>query len=98
MNLDELSMEEIKNGYVANEGGFTCMVCGASFANGEIYPCGGRYFDALHMVQRHVEIEHGPRLEQLLASDSKYVTLTSNQKKVFTLFAAVTRRSPPSSA
>ena len=88
MNLDELSMEEIKNGYVANEGGFTCMVCGAAFANGEVYPCGGRYFDALHMVQRHVEIEHGPRLEQLLASDSKYVTLTSNQKKVFTLFAA----------
>lgn len=85
-NLYESDIETIKNGfyYDSKKGIYTCAVCGASFENGEIYPVGGRFFDAERAVSAHVS-EHGDRFSVLLDQDGKYLTLTENQRELFTL-------------
>lgn len=88
IGIDECSAEELTSGFRLDEktGRYTCIRCGTVFEEGEIYPFGDRFYDARRALKRHIEQEHPDRLRFLLDSDSKYLTLTDNQKELMRMF------------
>lgn len=87
MEIDNLSVEELKKGYRFDIGynAYICNTCGEVFEVGEIFSFKGRFFEASRAVKMHVDMEHGDNLRNLLYTESKYNTLTSNQKELLTL-------------
>lgn len=87
ITLEDASVEALRSGLVEEDGGFTCVYCGARFENGEVFPVGSRFFDARRAAQLHAAA-HEDRLERLFALGEKALSLTDNQKKLLTRFAA----------
>ncbi|MCE5196338.1 MAG: DUF2087 domain-containing protein [Negativicutes bacterium] len=81
-DLESLSMQEIVQGYFfdADQKAYFCTDCGSSFAIGEVYCLAERYFQAEQAVQMHQKTRHQNRLAEFLESDSKYLSLTENQR------------------
>ncbi len=90
MDFGKLTLDELKQGYRrdAQGGAYVCNVCGERFADGQVYPADGRYFTPEHAAGRHVISEHGGGAAVLIRSDTKYNSLTENQKDLLTRFAA----------
>ncbi|AWH78658.1 DUF2087 domain-containing protein [Clostridioides difficile] len=88
MKIENLSIDDIKRGYIFNAdlNCYSCIKCTKTYEVGEIYKIGNRFFEASKAIELHMELEHSDYLEQLLNSDSKYNTLTENQKQLFQLF------------
>nr|UWI49571.1 DUF2087 domain-containing protein [Clostridioides difficile] len=88
MKIENLSIKDIKQGYVFNAelNCYSCIICGKTYEVGEIYSVGDRFFEASRAIELHTELKHGNYLEQLVNNDSKYNTLTDNQKQLFKLF------------
>ena len=89
MKFEDLSIRDIKKGYTFNKdaNSYTCIICGETFYKGEIYPVEKRFFEAERAAIFHAESKHGNYTEQLINNDSKYNTLTDNQKQLFQLFS-----------
>lgn len=87
MDLDHLSIDELKNGfrYVPEARVYICIACGQRFENGEVFSIQGRFFEAQRAVAVHVVEQHGDNLNRLLHEDSKYNSLTDNQKQLLSL-------------
>jgi hypothetical protein len=84
MDIEKLSVEELKRGYTFDEASnsYICHTCKQVYEAGEIYNVGKRQFEAARAIREHVEMEHGDSLKQLIYSESKYNTLTDNQKEL----------------
>ncbi|MCR3956738.1 MAG: DUF2087 domain-containing protein [Gudongella sp.] len=82
MELEKLSIEELKNGYrfEKESGSYICNTCSRNYETGEIYKFGDRLFEASKAIEIHMMAEHKDRLENMLFGESKYNTLTDNQK------------------
>jgi hypothetical protein len=83
----ELTIQEMKQGYQSEDGYYSCISCGERFEKGEIFPLSGRFFEAGKAVALHMEECHADYLSGLINSDSKYNSLTENQKQLLRLFA-----------
>ena len=88
MDYDTLSLEEIKRGFRFDndKDAYTCNYCEKPFPKGQVFPIGGAYYDPEHAAAKHIEAEHGGSFARLLYSDTKYNTLTGNQKELLSLF------------
>lgn len=82
-DIENMSVEEIKRGYryYSENEEYVCLVCQRTFQQGEIYRIEDRFFEARLAVKEHVK-SHGKRLDALLGQDSRYITLTDNQKEL----------------
>lgn len=87
MELTKLAIDELKQGYRfdTNTDAYICNICRKAFVVGEIYAFEERFFEAFRAVKLHVETEHGDVLKHLLYMESKYNTLTDNQKELLSL-------------
>lgn len=87
LNFDKLTIEELKNGYKfdSETNTYHCNSCNRCFEVGEIYPIKGRFFDASRAVKMHLSMEHDDYSKKLIYSESKYNTLTENQKELLAL-------------
>ena len=87
INFDEFPIEDIKNGYSYHPmtKQYSCMLCKTVFEVGEICRFGERFFDASRAISLHMEQEHGGMFPQLLASDSKYNSVTDKQKELLSM-------------
>lgn len=87
MEIDRLSVEELKKGYRfdADTDSYICNTCRRAFEKGEVYSFDNRFFEAVRAVKLHVEKEHGDNLKRLLYTESKYNTFTDNQKELLLL-------------
>ncbi|NLB90511.1 MAG: DUF2087 domain-containing protein [Clostridiales bacterium] len=88
MDLEKRTIEELKQGYVflAEQKSYACLYCGKGFSQEEVFPVGEAFYMAQKAVQVHVEKEHGGPYHQLSRWESKYNTLTENQKQLMDLF------------
>ena len=69
--LGELTAQELARGYYKHASGrYICCLCGEAFEPGQVYPMEGRFYDAEHAVQRHVEA-HGGAFEALLGEPGR---------------------------
>jgi len=87
MEIDKLTIEEIKNGYRFDKdtNSYVCNSCGKVYEVGEIHPFDGRLFEASRAIKIHLSKEHKDYLKELLYNNSKYNTLTDNQKELLFL-------------
>lgn len=89
MDYTNRSLDELKNGYVlTDEGAYVCSACGQAFAQGEIFPVEGRFFDARRAADAHVNGVHGGSFAMLLGDEGKYNVLTEKQRTLLAHFAA----------
>lgn len=90
MELTELfwnaTIEELKQGYLQDRNGFTCLLCGEKIEQGIIYQHEGVFYDAKRSMQMHIEQKHGSVFEYLIGLDKKLTGLTDHQNKLLQLF------------
>ncbi len=90
MDYGKLTLEELEKGYWfdSQSDSYICNYCNRGFAVGQVFAIDGCFYLPEQAAAKHIQSEHGGNLAQLLASDSKYNTLTDNQKELLTLFAS----------
>lgn len=90
MDYGKLTIDEIKKGYRLDKeaSAYVCNYCNKKFQEGQVYSIGENFYVPEHAAADHIETEHGGNMNQLLYSDSKYNTLTDNQKELLSLFYA----------
>lgn len=88
MDYGILTFDEIKKGYRYNSESksFMCNYCERAFPEGQVFPSGDVFYPPEQAAARHIEDEHGGNAVQLLYTDTKYNTLTDNQKELLSLF------------
>ncbi len=88
MDYDKLTLTDLKSGYRfdATKSAYICNYCEKAFHSGQVFPMNNNHYLPEHATQKHIETEHSGNLSQLLNSDTKYNTLTDNQKELLTLF------------
>lgn len=90
MDYGKMSLSELKNGYQYNkeQAAYICNYCGQVFQAGQIFQMDGSFYMAEPAAVRHIESAHSGSLAQLLYADTRYNTLTGNQKELLALFHA----------
>ena len=87
IDTEKLSAESLCSGISEENGVFTCVYCGRAVEAGEVFPVGGRFFDAGRAARLHADA-HSDKLDRLLASGEKALSLTENQQTLLRLFAS----------
>ena len=90
MDYSKVTLDELKKGYrySKDNNAYICNYCGQHFEVGQIFSIGHNLYTAEHAISKHIQMVHGGNLSQLISSDTKYNTLTQNQKDLITLFAS----------
>ena len=90
MDYSKVTLDELKKGYRCNKdnNAYICNYCEQHFEVGQIFSIGNNLYTAEHAISKHIQMLHGGNLSQLISSDTKYNTLTQNQKDLITLFAS----------
>ena len=90
MDFSKLTLSELRRGYRrdSQEGAYICNVCGERFMDGQVYPAEGRFFTPEYAAKHHVADVHGGSAAVLIHTDTKYNSLTENQKDLLSRFAA----------
>lgn len=88
MDYGRLTLDEIKKGYRFNKdaNSYICNYCDKAFPKGQVFSINGNFYVSEHAAIKHIEVEHGGNVKQLIISDTKYNTLTDNQKELLSLF------------
>ena len=89
MNLGDYDLNTLKDGFLYDAGrkSYACLLCGKQFEEEEIYALAGRFFTAGRAVREHLERDHGGWFQAFLNMESRYNTLTQNQKKLLSRLA-----------
>lgn len=90
MDYGRLTVDEIKKGYRFDKEtkAYVCNYCGKIFEEGQVFSIGENFYVPEQAAAKHIEAEHGGNMEQLLHADTRYNTLTDNQKELLSLFYA----------
>lgn len=90
MDYGKLTLDELKKGYRYNKESDTyiCNYCEQRFEVGQIFSIDNNFYVAEHAAAKHIKATHGSNLSQLITSETKYNTLTQNQKELLTLFSS----------
>ena len=90
MDYSKVTLDELKKGYRYNKdnNAYICNYCEQHFEVGQIFSIGNNLYTAEHAISKHIQMLHGGNLSQLISSNTKYNTLTQNQKDLITLFAS----------
>ncbi len=90
MDYGKMTLDEIKRGYRYDKekDAYLCNYCGQVFAIGQVFQIDGDFFMAESAIIKHIRTAHNGNLVQLLSSESKYNTLTPNQRDLLSMFYA----------
>lgn len=88
MDYGKMTLDEIKNGYKyeKEQDAYVCNHCGQVFHVGQVFQIDGSFFMAEPAVMKHISRIHSGNFIQLLCSESKYNTLTQNQRDLLAMF------------
>ncbi len=88
MDYGKITLDEMKKGckYEKEQDVYVCNHCGQIFHAGQVFQMDDSFFIAESAVRKHIRQIHGSNLEQLLCSESKYNTLTQNQRDLLAMF------------
>lgn len=88
MDYGKMKLDEIKKGYRydKDQDVYVCNHCGQVFNVGQVFQIDGSFFMAEPAVMKHIKQIHSSNLTQLLYSESKYNTLTQNQRELLAMF------------
>ena len=81
------SQQELVRGIALRDGQYRCLLCGAAFPQGEVFPRGGRFYDAEAMAALHLREAHGSVLEHLLHRNPGLLGLSEVQLELLRMLA-----------
>lgn len=81
------SIDEIKRGYIEEDGNIKCLVCGEIFTIGRIYEIDGKLYDAWKTAEFHIKEKHNSMLNYLLNMNSSFTGISEVQKSVLECLA-----------
>ena len=89
MDYGSLTLDEIKKGYRFDKemNTYVCNYCAKAFQEGQVYSIEDHLYVPEHAAAKHIEADHGGNIQQLLYSDTRYNTLTENQKELLSFFS-----------
>ncbi|MED0675927.1 DUF2087 domain-containing protein [Aneurinibacillus thermoaerophilus] len=79
------SLEELKCGYILENEHYICLLCGAKFEKGIIYPDEGTLYEAERYIRLHIEKNHQSVFDYLIQLDKKLTGLTDRQNLLLRL-------------
>ncbi|WP_201259986.1 hypothetical protein [Tissierella sp. P1] len=62
----DVTIEEMKRGYVELDESYKCIICEEEFTKGRIYQIDSMFYDARKAAELHISEKHGSTLEYLL--------------------------------
>lgn len=80
------SLEELKRGYIQENGSFICLLCGEKVEKGIVYPYENMLYEAERFMRVHIESTHQSVFEYLIGMDKKLTGLTDHQRSLLHLF------------
>ncbi|WMM24894.1 DUF2087 domain-containing protein [Tissierella sp. MB52-C2] len=83
----DVTIEEMKKGYVELEESYKCIICQEEFTKGRIYEADSMLYDARKATEFHILEEHGSILEYLLKMNPSFIGVSEVQREVLTLMA-----------
>lgn len=86
VDILDAELKNLKNGYTTCEEGYSCLLCGKVFENGEIFSIEEHFFEAEKAIRKHIDAEHGEMLPLLLDRGKKETGLTDVQKELVRMF------------
>lgn len=88
MDYGKLTLDELKKGYRCDKDSdaYICNYCEQRFEVGQIFSIDNNFYVAEHAATKHIKSAHGGNLSQLITSETKYNTLTQNQRELLNLF------------
>ena len=81
------SQQELVRGIALRDRQYRCLLCGAAFPQGEVFPRGGRFYDAEAMASLHLREAHGSVLDYLLHRSPGLLGLSEVQLELLRLLA-----------
>lgn len=88
LSFDELTLDQIKAGYIESNDELICIFCEKKYKVGQIYKIGENLFDAHTAVKQHMIDEHNHVLGELLELDKKSLSMSDVQKRMVSYFAS----------
>ena len=88
LDFETAGVDDLVSGCILRDGEYRCVVCGAAFPKGEIFPQDGRFFDAETAAARHIQEAHGSMLDYLLHLRPEQLGLSEVQLELLRLLAA----------
>lgn len=84
MEFKELTLEELKSGFIKSEEkrGYVCIFCGEIFEEGLVYQSRGRQVTALRAIEEHIFDEHHGVFHSLLSLDKQINGLSESQRDI----------------
>lgn len=80
-------VDEIKKGYIEEEGCYKCIICGESFIKGRIYEVDGKLYDSWKAAEIHIEHKHTSMINYLLNMNLTFTGISEVQRNLMALIA-----------
>lgn len=84
----EASIEEVKKGYIEQEGAYQCIICEETFTKGRIYEIDGLFYDAKKAMMLHITEKHHSTLDYLLGMNPSFTGVSQVQRELLELIAS----------
>lgn len=81
------TINELKNGFVEDEDGHTCIICEEKFQKGCIYEINSQLYDARKATELHIQEKHKSMLQYLLSMNSDFTGVSGVQRELISLIA-----------
>jgi hypothetical protein len=80
------SLDDMKQGFIETDNDYTCLLCGAKFEKGIIYPGESVLYEARRYIRVHIETVHQSVFDYLIRLDKRITGLTGHQNSLLQLF------------
>ena len=85
--FEDYTIDEIKQGFIEDNRGYTCLICGERFEKGEIYSFMGRLYEAKKAIELHIQNKHHSVKDTLLGMDANNIGISELQLQLLNFFA-----------
>lgn len=83
----DVTIEEMKRGYVELDESYKCIICEEEFTKGRIYQIDSMFYDARKAAELHISEKHGSTLEYLLNMNPSFIGISEVQRELLILMA-----------
>lgn len=84
----DVTIEEMKKGYVESVESYKCIICEDEFIKGRIYEIDSMLYDSRKATELHILEKHGSILEYLLKMNPSFIGVSEVQRELLVLIAS----------
>lgn len=86
MDFQDLSVEELTNGFKETQQSYHCLFCEAQFSKDEVYPKDDKFYTAKGLMKVHIAEVHESSFHALIKLDKKTTGLSDVQVEMLNYF------------